>query len=106
MIKMERILQFLISIACMIPLFVVTFITVRYNVFVTEGGSEVVNVSHVPSFVYVVFLLVLVVLVLCDKILARIDSRIFLVVGLSLSAVCGLYLVFNADPFLRADSRF
>ena len=71
MTKVERILQILISIACMIPLFVVTFITVRYNVFVTDGGSEVVNVAHVPAVLYAV-VLVLIVLLLCDRILNRI----------------------------------
>ena len=105
MTKVERILQILISIACMIPLFVVTFITVRYNVFVTDGGSEVVNVAHVPAVLYAV-VLVLIVLLLCDRILNRIDSGTFLGVGLFFFAVCGLYLVFNADSFLRADSLF
>ena len=89
----------------MIPLFVVTFITVRYNVFVTDGGSEVVNVAHVPAVLYAV-VLVLIVLLLCDRILNRIDSGTFLGVGLFFFAVCGLYLVFNADSFLRADSLF
>ena len=84
---------------------VVTFITVRYNVFVTDGGSEVVNVAHVPAVLYAV-VLVLIVLLLCDRILNRIDSGTFLGVGLFFFAVCGLYLVFNADSFLRADSLF
>lgn len=105
MTKVERILQILISIVCMIPLSVVTFITFRYNVSIIEGWWETINIALVPVALYAV-LIVFVILLLCDRLLDKIDARIFLGVGMIFFTIFGLYLVFNADPTIRADSRF
>lgn len=100
--KLERILQILISFMCTIPLLVVAFITMRYNVSVTHGWEEIINISRVPYTLYIVLVLVIVIL-LCGRIFDGIDSRKFLCVGMACFAICGLYLVFNADTSFRAD---
>ena len=79
-----------------------TFIlTIIYNTLISTDWYERVYISRIPSALYCIYLIVLLILITNYPILKKINTKIVLSFSLILFILAGLYLVFNADPYLR-----
>ncbi|MDN4847550.1 hypothetical protein QYC42_01005 [Ligilactobacillus salivarius] len=79
-----------------------TFIlTIIYNTLISTDWHERVYISRVPVILYFIYLIVLLILIIGYPILNKINTKILLTFVLSLFILAGLYLVFNADTYLR-----
>lgn len=79
-----------------------TFIlTIIYNTLISTDWYERVYISRIPSALYCIYLIVLLILITNYPILKKINTKIVLSFSLILFILSGLYLVFNADPYLR-----
>ena len=79
-----------------------TFIlTIIYNTLISTDWYERVYISRMPVVLYCIYLIVLLILITNYPILKKINTKIVLSFSLILFILAGLYLVFNADPYLR-----
>ncbi len=79
----------------------VLFLTLKWNVLIVTNAAESVVVSNTPKLLYFYYSVVLVLLFALYPILKRMDSKVFFAILLGYFSVLALYLVFNADPYLR-----
>lgn len=79
----------------------VFFLTLRWNVLVSTHTTEAIFISSVPSRLYFYYFGILITIFISYPLLKKINSNLLFVILITFFSICGLYLVFNADPYLR-----
>ncbi|WP_227484307.1 hypothetical protein [Ligilactobacillus salivarius] len=98
---MKKILE---NIALILGTILISFtfiLTIIYNTLISTDWYERVYISRIPVALYCIYLIVLLILIANYPILKKINTKIVLSFSLILFILAGLYLVFNADPYLR-----
>ena len=99
--KVEKIV---IAIGALSIAFVLSLI-LGYNTLISTDWYEQVITSRVPYIMYVIYIVIVFILILLYPIFKRIDNKVFLVTLLLTFFIAGLYLVFNADTYLRPSDQ-
>ena len=99
--KVEKIV---IVIGALSIAFVLSLILV-YNTLISTDWYEQVITSRVPYIMYVIYIVIVFILIHLYPIFKRIDNKVFLVTLLLTFFIAGLYLVFNADTYLRPSDQ-
>lgn len=95
-------LSTIIMFISLIFMIFILFISVKYNAVVETTFRENVVISFNEKNIYIIFILFFCLFItLGAKILKKINSKYFLIAIIIIFNIIGLYLVFNADVFLR-----
>ncbi|MDO4902886.1 MAG: hypothetical protein Q3959_01345 [Limosilactobacillus sp.] len=71
---------------------------------ISMNGFEIPQISHNGLIVYLLFLVGIIVFILIQPILRKIDPKIILIVCVSIFTVLGMYLALFADDHLRGSN--
>ena len=100
-IEIEKILGNISLVLGILILSFVFILTIIFNTLISTDYLERTITTSVPYMLYLIYLSAFLGIILIYPLLKKVNSRVVLVICLSLFTVAGLYLVFNADTYLR-----
>ena len=80
-------------------------LTIIFNTLISTDYLERIITTSVPHILYLIYLVAFLGIVLIYPLLKKVNSRTVLICCLSLFTIAGLYLVFNADTYLRDSDQ-
>lgn len=105
MYKISSYLSNVIKLISLIVLIFISFITLKMDAFVTFDWQETVHYAANSKIMYLKFLSLLILLLIIFPALKRISNNKFFYLCISIFFILGLYLVFNADTYLRPSDQ-
>ena len=103
-IEIEKILGNISLVLGILILSFVFILTIIFNTLISTDYLERTITTSVPYILYLIYLSAFLGIILIYPLLKKVNSRVVLVICLSLFTVAGVYLVFNADTYLREYS--
>lgn len=83
----------------------VFILTIIFNTLITTDYLERTVTTSIPRILYLIYPTVFIGITLIYPLLKKISNRTVVIVCLSLFTIAGLYLVFNADTYLRNSDQ-